>query len=636
MITDDEGGSIRPVGPGKKSSQNDLYMRLQLLLGDNARRAARSALSPTRRPGSTNRSHESCASYSSQASLEAHTLASTNTSPVSTLTGSSEVDMNSHARALKDPSSDSITSLMSVSGQSNCSSSPVSRRHSVTTSQPGQVEELNVFKNRRTSIRRSARTGSVKGPIDPKVRFAQYRAPQLTLKPLFFEVPLQEQDPLFLGRHWLVREMEEVLGSAQPGVLICGEPGTGKTALVLQLVEFSCFGRRREPSYQQDSYTCNGKDRPLGASQSIYCQINLVSERIRHLASHVVAYHFCQADNNATCLVPDFVHSLAAQLCQAPQLTAYRELLINEPTLQLKGINEELCLDYWKVNVLCGGIGLHLLGCRCQGCDCHCGCVWQNSVCLKECITDPDLALARGVLEPLGGLRRAGRIPGEQCVILVDALCDAEYHRPDHGDTLAQFLARHLSSFPPWLKLVCTVRTQLLEAVQGLPCHRISLDKVSSSEQLQKDMLDYINFRMNNSPSIQNNVASTTAASNQFRFSQYLAGLAKGSFLFAKMTLDLLERGHLVVKSSGYKVLPVSLAQIFLLHFNLRFPTVRSFEQVSPILSVCLAALYPLTLLEIYYSVCALHTHTFLPWDEFLHRFKVSHTVRCAGQKKLQ
>jgi hypothetical protein len=71
----------------------------------------------------------------------------------------------------------------------------------------------------------------------------------------------------------------------------------------------------------------------------------------------------------------------------------------------------------------------------------------------------------------------------------------------------------------------------------------------------------------------------------------------------------------------------VSLAQIFLLHFNLRFPTLRSFEKVAPILSVCLAALYPLTLLEIYYSINALHTHQFLPWDEFLQRFKVSRLI---------
>nr|CAD7444343.1 unnamed protein product [Timema bartmani] len=424
-------------------------------------------------------------------------------------------------------------------------------------------------------------TGSSPDDVIVAVRFAQYRAPQLTLKPLFFEVPLQEPDPLFLGRHWLIREMEEALGtSEQPGVLVVGGPGTGKTALVLQLVELSCFGRRREPSYQQDSFTCNGKDRP-GGSQSIYCQINLVSERIRHLASHVVAYHFCQADNNSTCLVPDFVHSLAAQLCQAPQLIAYREHLLSEPHLQkllipLRDVSQSYTPDrHDKPEMFHSSV---VICCKC----CEQGCVS-----LKECITDPDLAFTRGVLEPLGGLRRAGRIPGKQCLVLVDGLCEAEYHRPDHGDTLAH------------------------------------LDKVGSNENLQKDLLDYINFRLNNSPCIQSNVASNPGGGNQFRFSQHLAGLAGGSFLFAKMTLDLLERGHLVVKSSGYKVLPVSLAQIFLLHFNLRFPTVRSFEQVLPVLSVCLAALYPLTLLEIYYSVCSLQADSFLPWDEFLARFKV-------------
>lgn len=46
--------------------------------------------------------------------------------------------------------------------------------------------------------------------------------------------------------------------------------------------------------------------------------------------------------------------------------------------------------------------------------------------------------------------------------------------------------------------------------------------------------------------------------------------------------------------------------------------------QVSGILSVALAALYPLTLNEIYYSVNSLNVHTFVPWEEFLQRFRVS------------
>jgi hypothetical protein len=69
-----------------------------------------------------------------------------------------------------------------------------------------------MFRNRRTCVRRSARAGTIKGPVDPKIRFAQYRTPQLTLKPLFFEVPLQEPDPLFLGRHWLIKEIEDIVG----------------------------------------------------------------------------------------------------------------------------------------------------------------------------------------------------------------------------------------------------------------------------------------------------------------------------------------------------------------------------------------------------------------------------------------
>lgn len=56
--------------------------------------------------------------------------------------------------------------------------------------------------------------------------------------------------------------------------------------------------------------------------------------------------------------------------------------------------------------------------------------------------------------------------------------------------------------------------------------------------------------------------------------------------------------------------------------------------QVSPIISVCLAALAPLTLLEIYYSINSLNTTDFISWDEFLQRFKVrkGHKLRFKGK----
>ena len=100
---------------------------------------------------------------------------------------------------------------------------------------------------------------------------------------------------------------------------------------------------------------------------------------------------------------------------------------------------------------------------------------------------------------------------------MIDGLCEAEVHRPDHGNTIASFLAKHLAKFPEWLKVkifsfpcnvaiknphrhdplplqvVCTVRSALQDLVtRQLPFQRISLDKTDVDERLNKDMTDYI------------------------------------------------------------------------------------------------------------------------------------------------
>lgn len=379
-------------------------------------------------------------------------------------------------------------------------------------------------------------------------------------------MPQTEPDPIFVGRHWLLREISNVFANTESrGILLSGNSGTGKTAIILQLVEYSCFGRRYQTAPAEND--------------GIICQANVLQDRLRAIASHVVAYHFCQADNNFTCLVPDFVHSLAAQLCQAPQLSAYREYLLNEPHL-------------------------------------------QNILSVRECIADPERAMKMGILEPLANLRRVGKISAKNCIILIDGLCEAEYHRPDHGDTITSFLAKLTEHFPSWIRVIGTVRTLMLDYTKGLTFTKISLDGWNTNENLQKDIVDYITFRINHSPSIQKNISASKESGSQTKFIQYLVGLSKGSLLFTKLSLDLIERGYLVIKSSSYKVLPVSLAQIFLLHFNLRFSTATAYEKVSSILNVCLASLNPMTLSEIFYSVNALVTRDSLDWDEFCFRFR--------------
>ena len=59
---------------------------------------------------------------------------------------------------------------------------------------------------------------------------------------------------MLISRHWIYGEIRDHLMSDLPtnrGVIVMGSPGTGKTALLLKLVETSCFGAgRSEPIYQ--------------------------------------------------------------------------------------------------------------------------------------------------------------------------------------------------------------------------------------------------------------------------------------------------------------------------------------------------------------------------------------------------
>lgn len=50
------------------------------------------------------------------------------------------------------------------------------------------------------------------------------------------------------------------------------------------------------------------------------------------------------------------------------------------------------------------------------------------------------------------------KIPEEEYIILIDGLNEAEFHKPDYGDTLSSFISKIISKFPPWLKLIVTVR----------------------------------------------------------------------------------------------------------------------------------------------------------------------------------
>ncbi|KAB0367502.1 hypothetical protein FD755_020826 [Muntiacus reevesi] len=304
-------------------------------------------------------------------------------------------------------------------------------------------------------------------------------------------------------------------------------------------------------------------------------------EAMRRLASQVVAYHYCQADNAYTCLVPEFVHNVAALLCRSPQLAAYREQLLREPHL-------------------------------------------QSMLSLRSCVQDPMASFRRGVLEPLENLHKERKIPDEDFIILIDGLNEAEFHKPDYGDTIVSFLSKMIGKFPSWLKLIVTVRTSLQEITKLLPFHRIFLDRLEENEAIDQDLQAYILHRIHSSSEIQNNISLNGKMDNTTfgKLSSHLKTLSQGSYLYLKLTFDLIEKGYLVLKSSSYKVVPVSLSEVYLLQCNMKFPTQSSFDRVMPLLNVAVASLHPLTDEHIFQAINAGSIEGTLEWEDFQQRME--------------
>uniref|UniRef100_A0A668RZD0 Tetratricopeptide repeat, ankyrin repeat and coiled-coil containing 1b n=1 Tax=Oreochromis aureus TaxID=47969 RepID=A0A668RZD0_OREAU len=447
-------------------------------------------------------------------------------------------------------------------------------------------------------------------PNSVAARFAPYKPVDIMLKPLLFEVPSITTDSVFVGRDWLFQHLEDVLKAGEStenhGAVVVGSVGYGKTAIISRLVALSCHGGRMRQiasnSPSASPKTGPGQSTELPLSQppqptppsSAANTLRTSScpgtpemqrhreEAVKRLAAKVVAYHYCQADNTYTCLVPEFVHSIAALLCRAHQLSAYRELLLKEPHL-------------------------------------------QSMLSLRSCVQDPMAAFRRGVLEPLANLRKERRIPEEDYIILIDGLNEAEFHKPDYGDTIASFITKIIAKFPSWLKLVVTVRINLVEITSLLPFSKISLDDFSDNKEISNDLNAYIQYRINGSKDIMNNISLNGKADpiTVGKLSSHLISRSQGSYLYLKLTLDLFERGHLVIKSASYKVVPVSLAELYQLQCNMKFMTNSAFERSLPILNVSLASLHPLTDEQLFNAINAGFVQGELQWEDFQQRMEL-------------
>uniref|UniRef100_A0A4W6CZE9 Tetratricopeptide repeat, ankyrin repeat and coiled-coil containing 1a n=1 Tax=Lates calcarifer TaxID=8187 RepID=A0A4W6CZE9_LATCA len=446
-----------------------------------------------------------------------------------------------------------------------------------------RLEDLSYLDNQRAAGHRSSvRKHNTAGRTndDSKGRLVAFRQADIMLKPLLFEVPGITVETPFVGRDWLFTRLDEVLRKTSScegrGAVIVGNAGSGKTAIIWRLVTLSCHGMRTPQGGPSIPHSPSSSPKSALHYITIFFSFSHAS-----LSSQVVAYHFCQADNTYTCLVPEFVHSIAALLARAPQLGPYRELLVQEPHL-------------------------------------------QNTLSLRSCVQDPIAAFRKGVLEPLASLRKERRLPEEDYIILVDSLNEAEFHKPDYGDTIATFITKIISKFPLWLKLVVTVRTGLVEITTLLPFSGISLDILPDSSDLGADLSDYIHHRVSSSTQVAANVTTPTGSAPDplllSKFSSHLSTRSHGSILYLQLTLDLFHKGHLALKGGNYLVVPVSLSEVYLLMCRASFPDKEVFERILPVLNVALASLHPLTDEQMFRALNAGSVRGELEWKDFQQR----------------
>jgi hypothetical protein len=243
----------------------------------------------------------------------------------------------------------------------------------------------------------------------------------------------------FVGREWIMGRLQAwVEREAERCFLIEAEPGTGKTALVAELV------RRND----QDC---------------------------------ILAYHFCNSQNEDTISSRRFVRSIAAMLCGT--VSAYRERL----------------RDIDLVSAL-------------------------------KIENNPTTMLWQGVLAPLG------KVPMEGThYLIVDAL-DEAVDRPEKS--IAELLSEQLDHFPPWLKLVVTTRRD--DRVPGFQSAKRC--RLAESEAQQRDDLRLFIERRLTEPDLCSRFVDEEI---RHRAVADIVQRSIGNFQYAVMVLDELSRGAL-------------------------------------------------------------------------------------------
>jgi ankyrin repeat protein len=450
-------------------------------------------------------------------------------------------------------------------------------------------------------------------------------------------------EPL-IGREWIFKEIEKCFDTNQICVLN-GSPGTGKTKLAHYLFKISSMYKN------------------IRNNNSVVTDLN---EKTKSLAANLAGVHFCLCDDMKSFESAQFLHNLAWSLINFERLT-------NGTTNSYKQFLNENCNNL-------GTKLMNLDACKLEPEFILKKCILEPLETLVN--TQLNNSNFNYIFIIIDGLDTVNLEINQNLKSSKNDSFNDKSIIDLSKNNLASFLLNNIDLFPKWFKFLITLRNE--DSLNKLKDSKspklnyslISLDNVvrqsGSTNYLTKDLNDYISYRINKSIDIQKNIlyfnttvstaaATTTAiidneplspgtslklpqspplSSNNYstlsssssshltkldsnfqaKFINFLSGLAQFSFLFAKLTLDLIEKGSLVVKSSNFKVLPKKMDDLFKLYFNLKFSSRLAYDRLaSHIFAVCLASNRPLTLDDLFETLnCAYFDNEKLTMNELL------------------
>ncbi|CAL1536251.1 unnamed protein product, partial [Lymnaea stagnalis] len=297
------------------------------------------------------------------------------------------------------------------------------------------------------------------------------------------------------------------------------------------------------------------------------------------LRSRMLAYHFCQAHDANSLSIVTFIQNLVSQVSASGLIKDFKSQVASS--------------------------------------------VVQHVLDPVECEANADEAFKIAFLEPLHSCE-----PPEQTLMLwVDSIDESYLHpvneRATCSQTIAELLAEHNASFPPWLLLVCSARKQSKVVTRMFTGFRkLSLDDLRKSHVV-RDVQQYILCRLDAEDGLRQHLSRDTAEMlNQLHIK------SNGCFLYLEKVLDGVAESFIMLRE--VREIPGTLNGLYLWLCQRLFVK-KHVVKIQPLLNVLLASRIPMNAEELYESMLVKETD--LKREDFERRLKLMSRILFNGFK---